>query len=127
MTAKSFDRKGLVLLCSSVSKILSPGYRVGWVLAGRFRAEVERLKLVTSMAAPSLPQWVVAEFLESGSYDRHVRKLRATLACQMESVRQAIARYFPAGRASAGLRAATCYGLNCPRMSMLLNCIGPHC
>lgn len=97
LTAKSFDRKGLVLLCSSVSKILSPGYRVGWVLAGRFRAEVERLKLVTSMAAPSLPQLVVAEFLESGSYDRHVRKLRATLACQMESVRQAIARYFPAG------------------------------
>jgi DNA-binding transcriptional MocR family regulator len=97
LTAKSFDRKGLVLLCSSVSKILSPGYRVGWVLAGRFRAEVERLKLVTSMAAPSLPQLVVAEFLESGSYDRHVRKFRATLACQMESVRQAIARYFPAG------------------------------
>jgi DNA-binding transcriptional MocR family regulator len=97
LTAKSFDRKGLVLLCSSVSKILSPGYRVGWVLAGRFRAEIERLKLFTSVAAPSLPQLVVAEFLESGSYDRHVRRLRATLACQMESVRQAIARYFPAG------------------------------
>ncbi len=97
LTAKSFDRKGLVLLCSSFSKILSPGYRVGWILAGRFRAEVERLKLVTSMAAPSLPQLVMAEFLESGSYDRHVRRLRATLACQMESVRQAIAKYFPAG------------------------------
>ena len=97
LTAKSFDRKGLVLLCSSFSKILSPGYRVGWILAGRFRAEVERLKLVTNMAAPSLPQLVVAEFLESGSYDRHLRRLRATLACQMERVRQAIAKYFPAG------------------------------
>jgi len=97
LTAKSFDRKGLVLLCSSFSKILSPGYRIGWILAGRFRAEVERLKLVTSMAAPSLPQLVVAEYLESGGYDRHVRRLRAMLACQMESVRQAIAKYFPAG------------------------------
>jgi DNA-binding transcriptional MocR family regulator len=97
LTAKSFDRKGLVLLCSSFSKILSPGYRVGWVLPGRFRADVERLKLVTNVAAPSLPQWVMAEFLESGSYDRHVRRLRATLACQLESVRQAIAKYFPAG------------------------------
>jgi DNA-binding transcriptional MocR family regulator len=97
LTAKSFDRKGLVLLCSSFSKILSPGYRVGWILAGRFRAEVERLKLVTSIAAPSLPQLVVAEFLESGGYDRHLRRLRATLACQMESVRQAIAKYFPPG------------------------------
>ena len=97
LTAKSFDRKGLVLLCSSFSKILSPGYRIGWVLAGRFRAEIERLKLVTSVAAPSLPQLVAAEFLESGRYDRHVRRLRATLACQMENVRQAIANYFPAG------------------------------
>jgi DNA-binding transcriptional MocR family regulator len=97
LTAKSFDRKGLVLLCSSFSKILSPGYRVGWILAGRFRAEVERLKLVTSLAAPSLPQLVVAEFLESGGYDRHLRRLRARLAGQMESVRLAIAKYFPSG------------------------------
>jgi DNA-binding transcriptional MocR family regulator len=97
LTAKSFDRKGLVLLCSSFSKILSPGYRVGWVLPGRFRADVERLKLLTSVQAPSLQQLVVAEFLESGSYDRHVRRLRATLACQVENVRQGIAKYFPPG------------------------------
>ncbi|MGA8368419.1 MAG: PLP-dependent aminotransferase family protein [Candidatus Acidiferrales bacterium] len=97
LTAKSFDHKGLVLLCSSFSKILSPGYRIGWSLPGRFRAEVERLKLVTSIAAPPLPQLVLAEFLESASYDRHLRRLRATVACQMESVRQAIAKYFPAG------------------------------
>ncbi len=97
LTTKSFDRKGLVLQCSSFSKILSPGYRIGWVLAGRFRAEVERLKFATNVAAPSLPQLVVAEFLENGSYDRHVRRLRAALACQLESVRQAIAKYFPAG------------------------------
>jgi DNA-binding transcriptional MocR family regulator len=97
LTAKSFDRKGLVLLCSSFSKTLSPGYRIGWMLAGRFRAEVERLKLFTSVAAPSLQQLVVAEFLESGSYDRHLRRLRATLACQAENMRQAVAEYFPAG------------------------------
>ncbi len=97
LTAKSFDRKGLVLLCSSFSKTLSPGYRVGWVLPGRFQAEVERLKLATNVGAPSLPQFVIAEFLESGSYDRHVRRLRATFACQVENVRQAVAKYFPPG------------------------------
>jgi DNA-binding transcriptional MocR family regulator len=95
--AKSFDRKGLVLLCSSFSKILSPGYRLGWVAAGRFRAQVERLKFLANVANPSLPQMVVAEFLESGGYDRHVKRLRTTLAAQVEQVRQAIARYFPEG------------------------------
>lgn len=96
-TLKSYDRKGLVLLCSSFSKILSPGYRLGWVVAGRFRAEVERLKLLTTVATASLPQLVVAEFMESGSYDRHLKRLRAGLAAQVEIVRQAIAKYFPAG------------------------------
>jgi DNA-binding transcriptional MocR family regulator len=96
-TVKSFDREGLVLLCSSFSKILSPGYRLGWVVAGRFRADVERLKLLTTIASPSLPQMVVAEFLESGSYDRHLKRLRVTLAGQVENMRRAIGKYFPPG------------------------------
>ena len=96
-TAKSYDRKGLVLLCSSFSKILAPGYRVGWMVAGRFRAEVERLKLLTTVATPSLQQLVVAEFMKSGGYDRHLKRLRASLAGHVEGVRQAIAKYFPKG------------------------------
>jgi DNA-binding transcriptional MocR family regulator len=94
---KCFDRQGRVLLCSSVSKTLSPGLRIGWVAAGKYRAQVERLKLLTTVATASLPQTVVAEFLASGGYDRHLRHLRGMLAAQMEAVRQAIAKYFPAG------------------------------
>jgi DNA-binding transcriptional MocR family regulator len=94
---KSFDRKGMVLLCSSVSKTISPGLRIGWVAAGKFQAEIERLKLLTSVATAALPQLIVAEFLKSGGYDRHLNRLRARLAGQMEAVRQAIAKYFPDG------------------------------
>ena len=96
-TVKSFDNKGLVILCSSFSKTLPPGYRVGWIMAGRFRAEVERLKFVTTVASNSLAQRVVADFLESGGYDRHVKRLRNSIALQVGSVRRAIARYFPDG------------------------------
>ncbi len=39
IVAKAFDKKGIVLLCSSFSKTLAPGYRVGWVAAGRFKAK----------------------------------------------------------------------------------------
>lgn len=96
-TVKSFDRKGLVLLCSSFSKTLAPGFRVGWVAPGRFRAEVERLKSLSTVAPSTLPQMAVAEFLGSGGYDRHVNRLRSIFAGRVNNVRQAIARYFPEG------------------------------
>jgi len=96
-TAKSFDKDGSVILCSSFSKVLVPGYRIGWVAGGRFRAEIERLQLLTTLAAPSLQQHVLAEFLESGGYDRHLKRLRATLASQVEQIRQAAGKYLPEG------------------------------
>lgn len=94
---KAFDRKGLVLSCSSFSKILCPGFRVGWVVAGRFQAEVERLKFLTSAATTSLPQLALAEFIAGGSYDRHLKRLRITLASRVEEMRRAVAKYFPEG------------------------------
>lgn len=95
--AKAFDRAGLVLLCSSFSKCLAPGFRVGWVEAGRFRAEVERLKFLSTIATPSLPQLAIAEFLSSAGYDRYLRRLRMAFNEQVQAVSQAIARYFPSG------------------------------
>ncbi len=96
-TLKSYDRKGLVLLCSSFSKMMAPGYRVGWIVGGRFREEIARLKFLTSVASPSLQQMVIAEFLESGSYDRHLKRMRTAFAANVEGGRQAIAKYFPEG------------------------------
>jgi DNA-binding transcriptional MocR family regulator len=95
--AKSYDRDGMVLLCSSFSKLLAPGFRVGWVEGGRFRKELERLKFLTTIATPSLPQLVVANFLESGGYDRHLRFLRTAFSDQVQAMSKAIAKYFPSG------------------------------
>jgi len=96
-TAKAFDKKGLVLLCSSFSKDLAPGYRVGWTAPGRFRAQVERLKFMNTVATSTLPQMAIAQFLESGGYDRHLRRLRRSLATQVQMVSLAISQYFPQG------------------------------
>jgi DNA-binding transcriptional MocR family regulator len=95
--AKAFDREGLVLLCSSFSKMIAPGYRVGWTAAGRFQARVEALKLTSTLATPTLLQLAIAEFLESGAYDRHLRKMRAAFATHIEQMLAAIGEYFPAG------------------------------
>jgi len=93
--AKAFDRKGLVLLCSSFTKTLAPGYRVGWAVPGRFRTEVERLKFVNTAATATLPQLAIAEFLSSGGYNHQLRKVRRIYAEQVQLMTQAISRYFP--------------------------------
>jgi DNA-binding transcriptional MocR family regulator len=93
----AFDEDGLVLYCSSFSKTLAPGYRVGWIAPGRWLADVQRLKSVFSLATASPTQLAVAEFLTSGGYDRHLRALRRTYAAQLGHARAAVARWFPPG------------------------------
>ena len=95
--AKAFDRHGLVMLCTSFSKTLAPGYRVGWVAPGRWRDTVERLKFAQTVGTPTLPQMAIADFLENGGYERHLRRLRRALADQVGRVSDAIAEHFPNG------------------------------
>jgi DNA-binding transcriptional MocR family regulator len=97
VAAKAFDRKGLVLLCSSFSKDVCPGYRVGWTAPGRFKAAVEWLKFASSGVTASLPQMAVAEFIACGSYDHHLRRLRREYAFNVEQMTQAVVRGFPEG------------------------------
>jgi DNA-binding transcriptional MocR family regulator len=96
-TIQSFDEAGLVILCSSFSKTLSPGARVGWIAAGRFEAAVERLKVVTTLATPTLPQLAVAELLADGGYDRHLRRVKRAYAQQLVALRRAVLEHFPDG------------------------------
>lgn len=95
--AKAYDKEGLVLLCSSFSKTLAPGYRVGWTAPGIFKARVESLKFMTSMATPTVTQIAIAEFLMTGAYDRYLRKLRGILAQQVHRMRFSVSQYFPRG------------------------------
>jgi len=93
--AKAFDTQGLVMHCGSFAKSLAPGYRIGWVAAGRFAQKIERLKLMTSLCASMPAQAAIADYLQHGGYDRHLRKLRYALEGQQANMLAAIANYFP--------------------------------
>lgn len=84
-----------VIVCSSFSKTLSPGHRVGWVLAGRRHSEIERLKHAMSVTAPSLPQLLLSELLASGGYDQYLRRARRAYAASESKVAEAVACSFP--------------------------------
>jgi DNA-binding transcriptional MocR family regulator len=95
--ALAWDKDGRVLLVGSVSKTLAPGYRIGWIVPGRYMERVEQLKYSLTVSTPPLLQMAVAEFLSSGGYDRHLRRLRAQLRHQVERTRETVAALFPAG------------------------------
>jgi DNA-binding transcriptional MocR family regulator len=92
---KAFDTENRVLYCSSFSKTLSPGLRVGWVVAGRYQSKVEQLKLVVTQTSAIAPQLAIAAFLANGGYDRHLRTLRRAYQTQMGQMLQAIYDAFP--------------------------------
>ncbi|WP_175104133.1 PLP-dependent aminotransferase family protein [Pararobbsia alpina] len=95
--ALAFDKQGLVMHCSSFSKTLAPGYRIGWTSAGRFTDKVQRLKLMTTLSASIPVQAGLADYLQHGGYDRHLRKLRAALNQQLSEMDSAIGRWLPHG------------------------------
>jgi DNA-binding transcriptional MocR family regulator len=93
--AKSYDRKGLVMLCGSFSKSVAPGYRVGWLMPGRFFARTKDLKCTSTVATATVPQLALAEYMTNGGYDHHLRSLRGALKRQMEQISHAVAESFP--------------------------------
>jgi DNA-binding transcriptional MocR family regulator len=97
LPALAFDTQGLVMHCSSFSKTLAPGYRIGWVSAGRFADKVQRLKLMTTISASIPVQAGVADYLQHGGYDKHLRKLRGALRTQLGDMDAAIERWLPQG------------------------------
>jgi len=94
-TCKTFDTKGLVLHCASISKSLAPGYRIGWTIPGRFKQKVISLKRMHTVSTNTLTQAAVAEFLSNGRYELHLRHLRKALYTQSLRYAQAICEYLP--------------------------------
>jgi DNA-binding transcriptional MocR family regulator len=94
---KSFDKEGNVLYCSSISKTLAPGYRVGWIAPGKYIDKILKLKLLHSISSISIVNEAVANFLKTGRYEKHLHQLRKTLQSNYQNYVQTIAESFPAG------------------------------
>ncbi|MFT2112138.1 PLP-dependent aminotransferase family protein [Marinomonas sp. 2405UD68-3] len=86
-----------VIYCSSFSKSIAPGFRIGWIIGGRFQERIEHYASVQSLAIPTLTQRAIANFLENGAYDRHLRKTRQTYEENMHRCRTLIQLHFPEG------------------------------
>jgi DNA-binding transcriptional MocR family regulator len=94
---KAFDTAGEVVLCSSFSKTIAPGFRIGYVAAGRYAPRVRKLKIASSIHTNTVAQLAIAEFLRGGGAEHHLRRLRNTFRSQVADYTHAVARLFPPG------------------------------
>ena len=97
LPCKAFDTDGRVLLCSSFSKTLAPGARVGFIEPGRYRDRLRAVKFMLSGATALLSQEMLADYLASGRYERHLKRMRQRCATQVEQVSRLVQDSFPDG------------------------------
>ncbi len=93
----SFDTDGTVIHCSSVSKTVSPGLRIGWVRGGRWGDDIARLKATFSVSSPAPSVQALTGYLDSGRFDRHLRRLRHRLNDNMCRLVNLVREEFPEG------------------------------
>lgn len=92
---KSFDTSGQVLYIGSVSKTLSPGLRIGWVVAPS--PVIERLsdiKMPTDYGSSAFSQEIVSYWISSGLYEKHLIKLREQLKIRATFVEEILEQQF---------------------------------
>jgi 2-aminoadipate transaminase len=87
---------GNVIYLSSFSKILSPGLRLGWIVAPREVIDkLVQLKQGTDLHTSTFAQVVAYEVARENFLDEHVKKLRMVYRERRDVMLEALAQYFP--------------------------------
>lgn len=111
-TIHSWDIDGRVMLCSSFTKTIAPGLRIGWIAPGRYYDKLLQMKYAASGTNVPSTQLAACNFIREGHYHRHVRRMRQIYQRNIEIYTCWLREFSPAGSASPGRRAVLCCGLS---------------
>ena len=112
---RAFDDQGLVISCGSLSKSYASGYRLGWMLPGKWMEDTLRTKQILSSSTSTLPQLVFADFMQRGGANRHMEVLRRTCRIQLQKLREAVHASFPADTRMSSPRGGYLLWVQLPR------------
>ncbi|MDX1812103.1 MAG: PLP-dependent aminotransferase family protein, partial [Gammaproteobacteria bacterium] len=94
--AKAFDVNDNVIYCSSFSKIVAPGLRIGWVVAGLYAESIQYHKFLDNISTAAIPQLTMVEMLAKGNLRRTSLNAARIYQHRMELMRRSISQNFPA-------------------------------
>lgn len=94
---KSLERNSPVIYCSSFSKTLAPGLRIGWIAPGKYLERIEYLKYVSNLASATLPQLAISHLLKSGLYERHLKHVTTLYSQAVTRMIDTLSKQFPVG------------------------------
>ncbi len=97
---KAFDRiesEGNVIYCASFSKTLAPGWRVGYVVPGKYFDAIFAMRQKESHAGNLALETALNQHLVSGDHDRHLARLRDRMETSLQSIATRIGASFPHG------------------------------
>ncbi len=93
---KTWDTEDRVIYMSTISKILAPGLRIGWIAAPKMLTrKLELVKQYMDLHTPTLNQYIVAEAIRSGFIMEHANKISPIYKEKRDAMLKAIKEYFP--------------------------------
>ena len=96
-TIHSWDIDGRVMLCSSFTKTIAPGLRIGWIAPGRYYDKLLQMKYAASGTNVPSTQLAACNFIREGHYHRHVRRMRQIYQRNIEIYTCWLREFFPCG------------------------------
>ncbi len=112
LSMKYFDQQNLVLHCSSFSKTLGAGFRVGWVYAGKFSEHIQHIQLMSTLSVNSFIQNALVEYLSHRHYEKHLKTLRSSLERNKKQFYAYLTEHLPPVCKIAYYPQVISYGLN---------------
>jgi DNA-binding transcriptional MocR family regulator len=92
---KHWDKSGWVLWCGSISKTISPSYRIGWCDPGRFFNQYLTNRSIQHFGVNLTVQSTLFEFVYSGQYSKHLKKLKLTLNQNVRDYHKLLSQHLP--------------------------------
>lgn len=95
---KSWDDTGRVLYCSSATKTVSAGLRVGWLVPGEAHmAHAIHLQYISTMSVQTVGQLALADYFANGQINRHTRRMAREYDHSRVHMLNEVKKLFPEG------------------------------